>query len=95
MFNRDFNVTFTEDELQNGTAVYNFAAKRFPSTEAPGLSVFYKPDPDTLVHTYSTYARGLDNFNAAYQLLDLTPKGRDEEDLPFTMAWIRRNDEYA
>jgi len=45
-------------------------------------------------HTYSTYSRGLDPFNAAYQLLDLTPKGRDEHDLPWTMAWLRRHDEY-
>jgi predicted dithiol-disulfide oxidoreductase (DUF899 family) len=29
-----------------------------------------------------------------YQLLDMTPKGRDEQELPWTMAWLRRPDEY-
>lgn len=93
-FNADFHVSFTQDQLQTGTAVYNYAQKRFPSTEAPGLSVFHKPDADTIVHTYSTYARGLDMMNAAYQLLDLTPKGRDEDGLEFAMAWLRRRDQY-
>jgi predicted dithiol-disulfide oxidoreductase (DUF899 family) len=44
--------------------------------------------------TYSTYSRGLDPINSGYQLLDLTPKGRDEQDLPWTMAWLRRHDAY-
>jgi predicted dithiol-disulfide oxidoreductase (DUF899 family) len=29
-----------------------------------------------------------------YQLLDLTPKGHDEQDLPWTMAWVHRHDAY-
>jgi len=33
-------------------------------------------------------------FNGAYSLLDLTPKGRDEDELPWSMAWLRRHDEY-
>lgn len=94
-FNRDFHVTFTEDELANGTAVYNYAQKRFPSTEAPGLSVFYRPDPETIVHSYSTYGRGLDMMNSAYHLLDLTPMGRHEDGLDFSMAWLRRRDQYG
>ena len=30
----------------------------------------------------------------AYNFLDLTPKGRDEDDLAFTMAWVRHHDRY-
>lgn len=45
-------------------------------------------------HTYSTYARGLEAFNSTYALLDMTSKGRDEDDLPWTMAWLRRKDQY-
>ena len=93
-FNRDFHVTFTKDELDSGTAVYNYAQKRFPSTEAPGLSVFYRPDDDTIVHTYSTYSRGLDMMNSAYHLLDLTPMGRHEDGLDYPMAWLRRRGQY-
>jgi predicted dithiol-disulfide oxidoreductase (DUF899 family) len=62
--------------------------------ESPGLSVFTLADDGSVFHTYSCYARGLDAFNSAYQLLDLTPLGRNEDELPFTMAWLRRHDRY-
>jgi len=29
-----------------------------------------------------------------YGYLDLVPKGRDEDGLPFTMAWVRHHDRY-
>ena len=51
-------------------------------------------DDGAVYHTYSTYARGLDMFNAAYQMLDLTAKGRDEAGLPWPMAWVKRHDSY-
>ena len=30
----------------------------------------------------------------AYNLMDLTPKGRDEDHLKFTMEWVRHHDRY-
>ncbi|MEL7468639.1 MAG: thioredoxin family protein [Pseudomonadota bacterium] len=93
-FNPDFNVSFSPAHLQGGSVEYNYEAKGFPATEAPGISVFHKPEPDLIVHTYSTYARGLDMMNGAYQLMDLLPKGRDEDGLDFPMAWVRRRDQY-
>jgi predicted dithiol-disulfide oxidoreductase (DUF899 family) len=36
-----------------------------------------------------------DMMNAAYQYLDLVPKGRDEQGLDFSMTWLKRRDEYA
>ena len=93
-FNRDFHVSFTPEELAAGEVEYNYAKRRFPATEAPGFSVFHKPNANAVVHTYSTYARGLDMLNPAYHLMDLLPKGRDEDDLDFTMAWLRRRDRY-
>jgi predicted dithiol-disulfide oxidoreductase (DUF899 family) len=30
-----------------------------------------------------------------YRLLDLTAKGRDEDGLDFTMAWVRHHDRYG
>ena len=48
----------------------------------------------TIFHTYSAYARGLDMLVGAYNYLDLVPKGRDEADLPWTMAWVRHHDRY-
>ena len=34
-------------------------------------------------------------LNPAYQLLDITPLGRQEDDLPNPMAWVKLHDEYA
>ncbi len=94
-FNRDYNVSFTEEELDRGDAYYNYKNQGFPSTEAPGASVFFKDGSGTIYHTYSVYQRGLDMFITAYHYLDLVPKGRDEGDLPFTMEWLKRHDEYG
>jgi predicted dithiol-disulfide oxidoreductase (DUF899 family) len=92
-FNRDFAVGFTPQEIE-GEVTYNYAQRKFPVTEAPGLSVFARNDGGAVFHTYSTYARGLDPLMGVYQYLDLVPKGRDEAALPWTMAWVRRHDEY-
>lgn len=94
-FNQDFNVSFSADEVASGSVTYNYARQPFPSTEAPGVSVFYKDDDDTLFHTYSCYARGLDPFITTYQYLDLVPKGRDEDGLDHTMSWVRHHDRYG
>ena len=91
-FNRDFAVSFPDERERAGNN-YNFGTIHFDGEEAPGLSVFAK-DNGAVFHTYSTYARGLDMLNSGYQLLDLTPKGRDEDSLDFSMAWLRRRDEY-
>ena len=93
-FNRDYHVSFTQDELDRGDAYYNYKAAGFPSTEAPGASVFYKDANDDVFHTYSVYARGLDMFISAYHYLDIVPKGRDEDDLAYTMEWVHLHDEY-
>ena len=92
-FNRDFQVSFTETEQTSGLPLYNFATQPFPISEAPGLSVFYKDASGEIYHTYSTYARGLDILIGAYNLLDLVPKGRDEDDIPI-MSWVRHHDRY-
>src|SRR5262245_48386436 len=92
-FSRDFNVAFTPEEIK-GTVFYNYEHRKFPMTEAPGISVFYKDDAGTIFHTYSCYGRGLDAVNGAYQLLDLVPKGRNEADLPSPMSWVRHHDKY-
>ena len=94
-FNRDFHVFFTKEEMATGKVDYNFAQTQFPSDEAPGASVFYKDEAGEIFHTYSAYARGLDILVGAYNFLDLVPKGRDEEGLEFTMAWVRHHDRYA
>jgi predicted dithiol-disulfide oxidoreductase (DUF899 family) len=92
-FNFDFGVSSTPDHLA-ADSEYNFRHVDEPMEESPGLSVFARDEAGQVFHTYSAYSRGLDPFNSGYQLLDLTPKGRDEQDLPWTMAWLRRHDAY-
>jgi len=92
-FNRDFHVTFTADEMASGKADYNFGAKPH-GAELPGVSAFWKDDSGEVFHTYSTYGRGVEVMMHTYNLLDLTPKGRDEDGLDFTMAWVRHHDRY-
>ena len=94
-FNRDFGVSFNKDEVEKGTAPYNYVAQKFPSEEAPGASAFVKDANGGILHTYSTYGRGLDGLLNVYNWLDLTLKGRDEGGLPFPMAWVRHHDKYV
>jgi predicted dithiol-disulfide oxidoreductase (DUF899 family) len=94
-FNRDYHVSFTKEEMANGKVDYNYEMAEFPAEEAPGASVFYKNDAGEIFHTYSTYARGLDILVGAYNFLDLAPKGRDEDGLAFSMAWVRHHDRYT
>ena len=91
-FNRDFHVTFTQQEMDNGEMYYNYQTTRFPSSEGPGISVFFKDDDGRIYHTYSCYARGLDMLNGTYHLIDLTPIGRNEAQ--GNMYWLRRRDQY-
>ena len=92
-FNRDFDVSFSEEEIA-GDVYYNFRNQRFPSTEAPGVSVLAKGDDGAVYHTYSAYERGLENLIGTYHLLDIVPKGRDEDGLSYDMEWLRLKDEY-
>lgn len=92
-FNYDFRVSFTPEEVASGNAEYNYAPQRV-TADLPGLSVFLR-EGDEIFHTYSTYARGLDPLMATYGLLDLTPLGRHEDELPHPMAWIRHHDRYT
>ena len=95
-FNYDYHVSFTSEEKARGPVEYNYTTQSFPSEEAPGASVFYKnPATGEIFHTYSTFSRGLDSLIGTYTLLDLVPKGRDEDHLPFGMAWVRHHDRYA
>ena len=94
-FNRDFSVTFTDEEVDKGEMHYNYRVTHFPSSEGPGISVFVQDDSGDVFHSYSTFARGLDMLNGTYHLLDLTPLGRDEKGAgKHNMYWLRRRDQY-
>jgi predicted dithiol-disulfide oxidoreductase (DUF899 family) len=93
-FNYDYHVSFTPDEQASGKVEYNYTQTQFPSEEGPGLSVFAKDGAGNLFHTYSSYGRGLDILLGTYNFLDMVPKGRDEEGLKHSMAWVRHHDKY-
>jgi len=93
-FNYDYHVSASPDEKATGKVSYNYEVTEFPSEERPGASVFFKDAAGDIFHTYSTYGRGLDMLIGAYNFLDLAPKGRDEEGLPWGMAWVRHHDRY-
>jgi len=93
-FNHDFHVSFTREETATGAVDYNYRRLPFPTEEAPGLSVFVKDDGGHVFHTYSTFGRGVEAMMGAYALMDLVPKGRDENDVPYKMEWVRHHDRY-
>jgi len=92
-FSHDLGVSFTDEELVSGKAMYNFTRGSYPIRELPGLSIFYKDERGNIYHTYSTFARGLENFLTAYNYIDITPKGRDEAETG-GMGWLRHHDRY-
>jgi predicted dithiol-disulfide oxidoreductase (DUF899 family) len=93
-FNHDFRVSFTKEELAWGEVEYNYEGKKQNHEELPGASVFVRGEDGEAYHTYSTYARGLEDLVTAYGYIDLLPKGRAEEGLEFPMAWVRHHDKY-
>jgi predicted dithiol-disulfide oxidoreductase (DUF899 family) len=94
-FNYDFGVSFRPEDIAAGSTTYNYAPSTSTMSELPGISVFLKDADGQIYHTYSCYSRGLDMLNTAYHFLDLLPKGRDEANLPYAMAWVRLRDEYG
>jgi len=92
-FNFDFGVSFTTEQVESDSAVYNYRQTKVMD-ELPGVSVFIRGDAGEVFHTYSTFSRGLDMLNGAYHYMDVLPKGRDEAGLPWTMAWLGRHDQY-
>jgi predicted dithiol-disulfide oxidoreductase (DUF899 family) len=93
-FNVDFGVSFMPAVQANGGGVYNYRRESSLGSEREGVSVFYRGEDGGVFHTYSTYARGIDMLNAAYNYLDLTPKRRDEEGRD-PQYWVRRHGEYG
>ena len=93
-FNFDYGVSFAPDSLKGDGMPYNYTTRNTSMTELPGASLFYKAPDGAVFHTYSCYGRGIDLLNGAYNWLDLAPKGRDEDGLPFSQAWVRHHDAY-
>ena len=94
-FNHDYGVSFTPEQRAHGTVPYNYREQAFPQEEAPGISVFVRDAAGTVFHTYSRYGRGVEAMMGTYALLDLVPRGRDEDGLSYGMEWVRHHDRYG
>ena len=92
-FNYDYHVSFTPEQLENGTASFNYSKTSPGLNDREGASVFYKDESGAVFHTYSCYARGIDMMNTAYHYLDIVPKGRDENP-ESPQSWVRYHDRY-
>ena len=85
-FNCDFHVTIDEsiaplqNNFQNRQELTQKLGRepKFTKGETHGLSVFFRMD-DSVFHTYSAFARGVEGLTDAYRLLDCTPYGRQED----------------
>jgi predicted dithiol-disulfide oxidoreductase (DUF899 family) len=92
-FNFDYHVSFSDEQMATGKLYYNYEIidEQYGLNELPGVSAFIKNDAGEVFHTYSSYARGNEEVIGAFIYLDMTPKGRNENEI---MGWVKRNDEY-
>ena len=93
-FNYDYHASFRPEEMQSATAYFNYRRMDPGLPDREGASVFFRNAAGDLFHTYSCHGRGIDMLNGAYHFLDLVPRGRDEDGLEFTQAWVRHHDRY-
>jgi len=91
-FNYDFGVSFTQEQRDSGTAIYNYGTVIRKSPDMFGTSIFVKGKDGAIYHSYSTYHRGNETLMGALMWLDFVPKGRNEAE--GTMSWVRLHDEY-
>ncbi len=90
-FNYDLGVSFTPD--QQDRRIFNYGTLVPGMSDREAASAFYRDDTGSIYHTYSTYGRGIDLLNGAYNFIDISPLGRNENPAD-TQSWVRRHDEY-
>jgi predicted dithiol-disulfide oxidoreductase (DUF899 family) len=88
-FKYDFGAAFTEEQQRNG-GEYNFRHVDQPLPQREGMSAF-AIEAGVVHHTYSTYARGVEQLMGTFGFFDVAPLGRNEET---GGSWWRRHDEY-
>ena len=94
-FNYDYHVSFTPEDEARGKVYYNYELQDYQCDELPGTSVFCKDWAGNIFHTYSSYGRGDELLVGAYNYLDLTPKGRNENGPAGDLTdWVKHHDKY-
>jgi predicted dithiol-disulfide oxidoreductase (DUF899 family) len=92
-FNFDMQVSFTDKQIAEGDTIYNFEKRPLTSKDLPGVSVFLLGEDGGVYLTFTTRARGGEPLITTYDYLDMTPKGRREDERGL-MSWVRLHDEY-
>jgi predicted dithiol-disulfide oxidoreductase (DUF899 family) len=97
-FNYDFDVSYRPEDVAAGRALYNFGHASDWAAEIQDLSgrtVFFK-DGGEIYLTYASFARGGEDFLTAYRILDVMPKGREENGPHRSLGdWVRPHDRYG
>ena len=95
-FNYDFQVSFKPEEKAKGQGALQL--------HDAGVSQRRSPRPQRLLqgrrrrdlsHLLDLSGAVSTRWSAHTRLLDLAPKGRDEDHLPFSMQWVRHHDRYG
>jgi len=95
-FNYDYHVSFTPDDATRGKVYYNYAMCDYQIDELSGISVFSRDAADDVYNTYGAYGRGAEEVLSTYMLLDLLPKGREENGPNHNLTdWVRHHDRYG
>lgn len=79
-FNYDFGVSFKKEDIAAGRATFNYGTPIRRSEDMMGASIFVRNESGEIFHTYSAFARGIENLMGAFMWLDLTPQGRHQFD---------------
>jgi predicted dithiol-disulfide oxidoreductase (DUF899 family) len=97
-FNYDLDVSFTPEQVASGRAIYNFGpAPEWAAgiEDLSGQSVFFKDDDGKVYLTYASFGRGGEEFLGVYRILDVMPKGRQEDGPYSSLAdWVRPRNKY-
>jgi predicted dithiol-disulfide oxidoreductase (DUF899 family) len=94
-FNYDFGVSLRPEDMKAGRATYNYAPCDADIEDLPGDNVFFRDGNGDIFHTYSSFARGGEDFLTIYRLLDATPKGRNESPQRGMLDWVRPHNMYG
>jgi len=95
-FNYDYGVSFRPEDMAAGRAYCNYGYCDPGIEDISGNSAFYKDESGAVFHTYSNYARGGEDFMGIYRILEVMPKGRNENGPHFSLAdWARLRTMYG
>jgi len=95
-FSYDFGVSWRPEEMATGEVRYNYSKIPAQIADLSGNSAFFKDDAGQVYHTYSTYGRGPEPVLGIYGILDMMPKGRNENGPYHSLGdWVRLHNAYG